>query len=237
MLRHQLTTIKKQLSQIVDMLILNGTLTECPGLIHGKMGLSIFFFQYAKYTKNMLFADYAFDLIGEIQDQIHINSPADNERGLAGIGTGIGYLIQNNFLSVEDDIFEDLDQRMIRAVLYEPWLNFSMYKGSAGYGRYWISRLHYKSSCIPAQKCLLYIIERTVEKLPKMSIEEQIDAYCLLCDLQRESGFEHCMNVFNKGQAFSFQTTDNHLFPRLENSVVGSVAMTFQRNRYFNDIE
>lgn len=51
--------IKKDLQQITDMLLLNGTLTECPGLVHGKMGIAIFFFHYAQYTNNMLFADYA----------------------------------------------------------------------------------------------------------------------------------------------------------------------------------
>ena len=29
--------IKKDLQQITYMLLLNGTLTECPGLVHGKM--------------------------------------------------------------------------------------------------------------------------------------------------------------------------------------------------------
>ena len=98
------TTIEKQISHIVGTLLLNGTLTESPGLVHGKMGIAIFFFHYAQYTKNMLFADYALDLIGEIQNQIHVNSPADYEKGIAGIGIGIDYLIRNNFLIVEDDI-------------------------------------------------------------------------------------------------------------------------------------
>ena len=40
--------IKKDLQQITDMLLLNGTLTECPGLVHGKMGIAIFFFHYAQ---------------------------------------------------------------------------------------------------------------------------------------------------------------------------------------------
>lgn len=103
--------IEEELRQIVDMLLLNGTLTECPGLVHGKMGIAVFFFHYAQFTGNELFVDYSMDLIGEILDQIHINSLADYEKGLAGIGLGFDYLIRNNFLSVEDDICEDFDQR------------------------------------------------------------------------------------------------------------------------------
>lgn len=37
------TTIEKQISHIVGTLLLNGTLTESPGLVHGKMGIAIFF--------------------------------------------------------------------------------------------------------------------------------------------------------------------------------------------------
>ena len=79
------------------MLVLNGTLVDCPGLIHGKMGISVFFFYYARYTGNDLFDDYALNLIGGIQEQVHVNTPADYERGIAGIGKGIDYLIRNGF--------------------------------------------------------------------------------------------------------------------------------------------
>ncbi len=43
----QHSTIKYHLQQISDMLVLNGILTECPGWVHGKMGISVFFFHYA----------------------------------------------------------------------------------------------------------------------------------------------------------------------------------------------
>lgn len=66
--------IGKDLQQIVEMLLLNGTLTEDPGLVHGKMGIAVFLFHYARYTKNMLFEDYAMDLIGEMQNQLYANS-------------------------------------------------------------------------------------------------------------------------------------------------------------------
>jgi len=46
------TRIELNLQQIADMLLLNGTLTECPGLVHGKMGIAIFFFHYAKYANS-----------------------------------------------------------------------------------------------------------------------------------------------------------------------------------------
>ena len=56
------TVIEQDMRQIADMLLLNGTLTECPGLAHGKMGIAVFFFHYAQYTGNELFEDYAMDV-------------------------------------------------------------------------------------------------------------------------------------------------------------------------------
>ena len=40
------TEIEYDLQKTSDILILNGTLTESPGLIHGKTGIAIFFFHY-----------------------------------------------------------------------------------------------------------------------------------------------------------------------------------------------
>ena len=152
-----LTTIKQDLYQIAQMLMLNGTLTECSGIVRGKLGISIFFFHYAQFTGNMLYADYAMDLIDETLSQLHVNSSADYERGLAGIGVGIDYLIQNDFLKVEDDVCEEFDDRMYRAVMYDPWHDFSQYEGLTGYGRYWITRLRYQSPSVQARECLLRI--------------------------------------------------------------------------------
>jgi hypothetical protein len=237
MIQDQLTTTEQHLSQIADMLLLNGTLTGCPGLVHGKMGIAIFFFHYSQYTNDMLFADYAMDLIGEMQNQIHVSSPADYEKGIAGIGVGIDYLIRNKFLITEDDICEDFDQRMVRAVMYDPWQDFGMYDGLAGYGRYWISRLRYPAPAEHARKCLMHITERIEEKLPDIPAEEQTDVYGFLHDLQRISGFDHCLGILEQyRKKWDLSSADiSRCFPRLGDSTTGRILRMYQRNRYFND--
>ena len=50
---------------------------------------------------------------------MHANYRADYEKGIAGIGVGIDYLNRSGFLDIEDDIFEDFDERMYRAVMYD----------------------------------------------------------------------------------------------------------------------
>ena len=59
MIQNQTNIIEQHLQQISDMLILNGTVVACPGLIHGKIGLAIFFFNYARFTGIELYEDYA----------------------------------------------------------------------------------------------------------------------------------------------------------------------------------
>ena len=231
MQQYQSMTMEEQLSQVANMLLLNGTLTESPGLVHGKMGLAIFFFHYAQYTENMLFANYAVDLIGEMQNQIHLNSPADYEKGIAGIGVGIDYLIRNDFLLVEDDICEDFDQRMVRAVMYDPWQDFSMYDGLTGYGRYWISRLRYQEPAVQAQECLGYIVQLLEENLADIPSEEQTDVYCFLYELQRISGYESCNGLLEQCRKWEAKKS----FSRLGDSTISNFIRKVQSCRYLND--
>jgi hypothetical protein len=235
-MQNQISTIEKNLRQIVDMLMLNGTLTECPGLMSGKMGIATFFFHYAQFTGNDLFADYAMDLIGEMLNQIHVNSPADYEKGIAGIGVGIDYLIRNKFLITDDDICEDFDYRMVRAVMYDPWQDFSQYNGLTGYGRYWITRLRYQAPTVQARECLLRITALIENKLPDIPVEEQTDIYCFLHDLQKISGFDSCIGLLEQCRKWNLQSTEtNSCFPRLGDSATGSIVRLYQRSRYFNN--
>lgn len=233
MVQHQ----KQSLSQIADMLLLNGTLTESPGLVHGKTGLAIFFFHYAHYTDNMLFADYAMELLGETLSQIHVNSPADYEKGIAGIGVGLDYMIRNQFLITEDeDICEDLDGRMFRAVMYDPWQDFSLYDGLTGYGRYWISRLHYPEPAKQARKCLLHIMGLIEGHFPDISREDQSDVYCFLYDLQETEGFEGCSRLLEACREWDLVSPGNEMyFHRLGNSTTGEIVRMVQQNQYFNN--
>jgi hypothetical protein len=226
--------MEQRLQQIADMLVLNGMLTDCPGLIHGKTGIAVFFFRYARYTNNKLFENYAVDLIGEIQSQIHNNSPADYEQGIAGIGVGIDFLVQNNFLKPAGDLFEDFDKRMYRAVMYDPWQDFSKYDGLSGYGRYWLMRL-LQSPSNQARECLLSIVGRIEGKLPDIAVKEQSDVYCFLHDLQKISGFDICIGLLEQCREWNISSADtSRCFPRLGVSAVGNIVRLYQYDHYFN---
>lgn len=238
MFRKCKTIIEQHLLQLSDILILNGTLTECPGLVHGKLGISIFFFHYAQHTGNDIYADYAMDLISESLNQINTNSPTDYERGLAGIAVGVNYLIQNNFLSVEDDICEDFDLPIKLVVMNNLWPNFSLYNGLAGYGYYWISRLNYHNASIQARECLQYIITQIEKISDDISLAEKTDIFCFFCDLCQITGFEQYLNLLEhllkEWRIRSLNLTE--IIPRLGSSNVGNIIRTCQYKQHFQNI-
>jgi len=213
------------LQQIADMLMLNGLITDRTGLVHGKTGIAIFFFHYARYTGNELFEDYAMDLFGEIRSQIHKNSQVDYEEGIAGIGIGIDYLVQNKFLMPEGDIFKDFDDRMYRAVMFDTWQDFSLYEGLTGYGKYWLMRLRHQTSSMLARDCLLHINSQIEEKLEHISEQVLTDVHCFLHDIAQIHEFkDHLVKLINPRLDFF----------RLGNSTVGNIARMYQNCYYFN---
>lgn len=165
-----------ELTKIADWLLLNGTLTKCPGLLHGKLGIAIFFFHYARYTGKTLFEEYAWDLIMAIQEQLHVNYRPDYEKGIAGIGVGINYLSYNNLIEIEEDLFEDFDKRMYRAVIHDPFPNHSRDEGLIGYGWYWLHRA--KSQ----RATNVYLLSQRVSKIIEMIYQQMNNkTYIFFC--------------------------------------------------------
>ncbi len=105
--------IKSHLQQISDILLINGGFLCNPGLYSGEMGLVLFFSHYSRYTQNDLYLDYSYGLMEKIQNRMHRKTPIDYEKGLAGIGSAVEYLVQNNFFETDtDEILEDFDKRL-----------------------------------------------------------------------------------------------------------------------------
>jgi hypothetical protein len=133
--------MKILLKRIVNHQILNAS--NCPnlGLFDGKMGCVIFFFHYARYTGESLYEDFAGELLDEIYEDIHTETPFDFLNGLLGIGFGIEYLIHQKFVKGNgDEILIDIDKKIMER---NPCniTDHSMETGFEGMAWYILSRL------------------------------------------------------------------------------------------------
>jgi lantibiotic modifying enzyme len=132
---------------IINTMLLNASFIDNIGLMHGKMGISIFFFQLARQTKNQIFEDYADELIDEIYEEITTNTPVDFENGLAGIGWGIEYLVQNKFIEADtDEVLEEFDNRIFKELIYNTPKEIGLLNGIVGIGAYFLKRIQNPSS-------------------------------------------------------------------------------------------
>ncbi|MDR1201873.1 MAG: hypothetical protein LBL58_09645 [Tannerellaceae bacterium] len=102
--------------KIIHHLMLESNQLKSLGLLDGKMGLIIFFYHYARHTDNIIFEDFADDLLDGLLENIHKELPLTFTSGLSGIAWGIEYLIQNRFIEGDsNEICEELDKKIISA--------------------------------------------------------------------------------------------------------------------------
>lgn len=84
---------------------------EHPGLYNGKLGMTILFYEYSRYSGDALyeqFADEILESIMELPDDLSL----DLSDGLCGIGWGITYLLRERFITGEiKDVLSDIDTR------------------------------------------------------------------------------------------------------------------------------
>ena len=136
-----LKKIENRLQRIANVLLLNASFIDNPGLLNGKMGIAIFFYHYSRYSKNKIYEDYAGELVDEIYEEINTSTPVNFENGLTGIGWGIEYLVKNGFVQADtDEALEEVDNIVYRNSLYRPFLLESG-KDLFGYGLYFLTRL------------------------------------------------------------------------------------------------
>lgn len=133
--------IKEELTVIARHLLLNASFIPNLGLLNGKMGIAIFFYHYAEYTKCKRYSHYANELIGEIYDEVNKNTPKDFANGLCGIVYGLTYWVQNDFLSMDDDIFEEIDLKIMEWDISNI-SDYSVETGLSGVGLYLLCRLY-----------------------------------------------------------------------------------------------
>lgn len=137
---------ERMFEYLANDLIINTSCLEDVGLYHGKMGISIFFFHYARYTQNGVYEDFAGELLDEIYGEISANTPIAFVNGLCGIGWGMIYLYQQGFVEGDiADVLADIDQEIMEYD-YRQLQDTSLERGLAGIAFYVRSRM--KMNCL-----------------------------------------------------------------------------------------
>jgi len=82
------------------------------GLLTGQMGIVIFLFEYSIYSNCNEYKELAEDLLEKILSKIHGKTPIYFAEGLSGIGWGLNYMIQENFIEADCDFLDEIDDIM-----------------------------------------------------------------------------------------------------------------------------
>ncbi len=144
------------------------------GLLNGQTGLCITYFLLSDLFSDTDFGERANQLLANISDNICNVEEFDFENGLAGIGWGIEWMVQNGYIQADtNEVLEDLDDELYKAVVYAKSPNISLENGAVGKAMYFYKRLNaqnkltirnrYRNIC--NQECLVLLIDEMNENL------------------------------------------------------------------------
>ena len=178
---------EKVLKHIAERLMQQSVAVSNPGLLHGKMGLAVFFLHYARYTGDSLFEDHAMVLLDNIQEQLRYRHDIDYASGLAGIGAGIEYLVQNSFIEGNThEILEEVDKAIFNATISDDHTDAGLLTGLTDAGRYLLFRIAGKDTnddyvgTLDNKMLLIHITDRLDRMQPVLKEEEAGDIYRFL---------------------------------------------------------
>ncbi len=173
-------------SRIDNHLLLNSSFIKNLGLMHGKMGLSIFFFQIGRTRRNKIYHNYAEELIDEIYQEIDETISPYYENGLAGIGWGLDYLVRNGFVDVDtNNILADIDEKVSKEILFNTPVEIGFLNGLIGLGAYQLMRTknelpgNMKTSRFGKEQSLVYLIselDRATQEIEQIIIEPKFSS-------------------------------------------------------------
>ncbi|MDO8965175.1 lanthionine synthetase LanC family protein [Algoriphagus sp.] len=169
----------RKLQEINGYLLENAKEENGLGLLHGKLGLSIYFFHLARKTENQEFLEAAENLIEELFEKLkEAKLPVDFENGLAGIAWGISYLVNSDFVEADlDDTLGELDDRIFKFLEDQKGkLAANVRNGIIGYLLYCLDRL--ENSLKSGNTSNIYIFQKLgaglINQLGQLVEEEKL---------------------------------------------------------------
>lgn len=132
--------LDEQIEAIADNYLLTASFLPGIGIVNGKTGLALFFFQYYRHTGLAVYQEYAYQLIDEIYADINSHTPVNLGYGLCGFGWALAYLHYQGFIEgCLNEILEEIDELAWNAAK-EKTKDFSLLTGMEGIFFYLLCR-------------------------------------------------------------------------------------------------
>lgn len=164
--------LDSRLERIVNALLQHGSSLSDIGLLHGKMGVALFFFLLSRRKEYSIYQDYAFDLLNDVNEGIYAGMDLNFTSGLTGIGWAVEYLTHNAYIADEShDFLDELDVYFSENSISPKGLDL-------GIPLYFLQRIKNsndpsktKSLILPLQKSMEMAAARVEENLPALALD------------------------------------------------------------------
>ena len=143
-----MTVLPKYIEDINNLLLQHAGGLKDPGLLHGKMGISLYFFYLAKHTGSTDHQSFGETLLDEVYEYIQNNKTGFGfSDGLAGIAWAIIHLVENRFVEADlDEILSDADDRIYYHLHQSQEIDFGFSNGILGYLFYVVTKIAWRKT-------------------------------------------------------------------------------------------
>ncbi|WP_372905390.1 lanthionine synthetase LanC family protein [Rhodohalobacter sp.] len=188
-MKHNVSGKLKLIRETSEELILGA---NSPGLLNGKMGGVLFFYQLAKRTNNEECEQISDSLLNQVYKDIENEFiPIEFENGLAGIAWGIEYLKQNGMVKdPKKDVLERIDDRIYQHICSSDESPVGFLNGDLGLILYVLSkvkRMEQRSNDLPNslhERILIELVNRLSDKIENRKIKfEEPPSFDIVWDL------------------------------------------------------
>lgn len=107
------------LRQIANTIYINYQHIEQPGLLNGNMGIVLFLYHYSRFANSNQYEVVAEELIDSVYEKMNKKTVPSFAVGLGGIGWGFEYLKKHGFLTMEEDVLEEIDAAVYNRTIEE----------------------------------------------------------------------------------------------------------------------
>ena len=107
------------LRQIANTIYINYQHIEQPGLLNGNMGIVLFLYHYSRFANSNQYEIVAEELIDLVYEKMNKKTVPSFADGLGGIGWGFEYLKKYGFLTMEEDVLEEIDAAVYNRTIEE----------------------------------------------------------------------------------------------------------------------